>query len=65
MSTMQRGRGRGTQPLTSIGILSVKLMVRLAMLEATFKLFIGNLPPDFTVETLQVGGVGLRVTFDV
>ena len=26
---------------------------RMAMLEATFKLFIGNLPPDFTVETLQ------------
>ena len=51
---MQRERERGTQALTSLRVLRVKMMARLAMLEATFKLFIGNLPPDFTVETLQV-----------
>ena len=40
-----------SQPYLFSGLM---LLVRLANLEATFKLFIGNLPPDPTVEMLQV-----------
>jgi hypothetical protein len=52
---MQQGRERGAslRPSTNLFNDAVSLY-RLANLEASFKLFVGNLPPDPTVEMLQV-----------
>jgi hypothetical protein len=57
-STTPQGKKRGSRPTVfPTPIISITwhfvTITRLANLEATFKLFIGNLPPDPSVELLQ------------